>query len=125
MELKIFKCAHCGNIITYVKDKGVPVICCGEKMNELKPNTVDASTEKHLPIITLNNNVVMVKVGSVPHPMTQEHFIEWIAVETQNGLLIKHLSWDDYAAAEFILTPDEKVLAAYAFCNLHGFWKAV
>ena len=78
MELKFYVCKHCGNIIAFAKNSGVPVICCGEKMEELIPNTVDAAHEKHVPVITREKNRVTVKIGSIPHPMTEQHFIEWI-----------------------------------------------
>lgn len=85
MELKFYVCKHCGNIIAFAKNSGVPVICCGEKMEELIPNTVDAAHEKHVPVITREKNRVTVKIGSIPHPMTEEHFIEWICLHTTQG----------------------------------------
>ena len=124
MEQKFYICAHCGNIIAKVKDAGVPVMCCGQKMDELVPGTVDASVEKHVPAFTVEGSIVKVKVGSVEHPMIEEHYIEWIALETEKGVQRKTLKAGDAPAAEFALTADDKVVAAYAYCNLHGLWKS-
>ena len=85
MEQKFYICAHCGNIIAKVKDAGVPVMCCGQKMDELVPGTVDASVEKHVPAFTVEGNIVKVKVGSVEHPMAEEHYIEWVSLQTKQG----------------------------------------
>ncbi|MBR5903326.1 MAG: desulfoferrodoxin, partial [Clostridia bacterium] len=85
MEQKFYVCAHCGNIIAYVKNSGVPVMCCGQKMQELVPGTTDASTEKHVPVYTVEDNKVHVKVGSVTHPMQEEHYIQWISLQTKQG----------------------------------------
>ena len=86
MATKFYKCRHCGNVIHKVVDSKVPVVCCGEKMEELIPNTVDASNEKHVPVVTkISDCKIKVEVGSVPHPMLPEHFIAFIYVETENG----------------------------------------
>ena len=86
MATKFFKCHHCGNVIVKVVDAKVPVVCCGEKMEELVANTVDASAEKHVPVVTkVDDCTIKVEVGSAPHPMTPEHHIALIYVETENG----------------------------------------
>ena len=85
MSQKFFKCAHCGNIIAFVEDKGVPVMCCGQKMDEIVPGTTDAAQEKHVPVISVDGNTVTVEVGSVEHPMLEEHYIQWISIETREG----------------------------------------
>ena len=85
MEQKFYKCAHCGKIIAVVKETGVPVMCCGQKMVELVPNTTDAAQEKHVPVVEVNGNIVTVTVGSVLHPMQPEHYIEWISLHTKQG----------------------------------------
>lgn len=121
--MKFFVCAHCGNIVTYVKESGVPVVCCGEKMKELIPGSVDAAVEKHLPVISAEGNIVTVKVGSVDHPMTPEHFIEWVALETKQGNQRKMLVPGSKPEAQFALTDGDEVVAAYSYCNLHGLWK--
>ena len=124
MSVKIFKCMHCGNIIEMVEDKGVPVVCCGEKMTELVPGTSDGAAEKHVPVDTVSGNKVTVNVGSDAHPMTDEHLISWIILETENGCQRKHLSSADAPEASFMLADGEKAIAAYEYCNLHGLWKA-
>lgn len=121
--MKFFKCMHCGNIITKLTDSGVPVVCCGEAMKELTPNTTDATQEKHVPVFTVNGNTVAVTVGSVDHPMSAEHLIEWIVVETFHGFAKKDLHAGDKPHAEFALAPGETLKAVYAYCNLHGLWK--
>lgn len=122
-ELKFYRCNHCGNIIVYLTNKNVPVVCCGEKMNELVANSVDAAVEKHVPIVEVNGNVVDVTVGSVIHPMMEAHHIEWIALLTNQGYYVKHLAVDGAPKASFSLLNGEKVVAAYEYCNLHGLWK--
>ena len=127
MEFKLYYCTHCGNIIFKVVDKGVPVMCCGQKMEELVPNTTDAAQEKHVPVVEKtphgSGSSVTVKVGSVEHPMLPEHFIEWIVLETQQGSQIKHLKPGEKPQAVFALAEGDQTVAAYAYCNLHGLWK--
>lgn len=122
--MKFYKCAHCGNIIAFVEDKGVPVMCCGEKMSQIAANTTDASAEKHVPVITVNENKVTVHVGSADHPMVQEHHIDWIALQTKQGNQRKELSVDGAPEVVFAVCEDDSVIAAYAYCNLHGLWTA-
>ena len=122
--MKFYVCKHCGNIIAYVEDKGVPVICCGEKMTELVPGTTDAATEKHVPVITVDGSLVTVRVGEVEHPMLEEHHIAWIALETKLGNQRKPLPVDGKPEATFALVDGDEVIAAYEYCNLHGLWKA-
>ena len=122
--MKFYVCAHCGNIITFVKDSGVPVVCCGEKMQEIIPGTVDAAVEKHLPVVSVEGSQVTVQVGSVEHPMLPEHFIEWIVLETSTGSQMKALTPGEKPQAVFAPADGEKAVAAYAYCNLHGLWKA-
>ena len=121
---KFYICPHCGNIVTMAKDAGVPVMCCGQKMQELVAGTVEASLEKHVPIYTVENGVINVMVGEIEHPMIPEHFIEFIAVETNKDLKMKRLTDLDNPEANFAILPDETVEAVYAYCNLHGLWKA-
>lgn len=123
-EIKFYRCNHCGNIIAMVHSSGVPVVCCGEPMQELKANTSDGAAEKHVPVISTNGNIVTVKVGSAPHPMTDAHYIEWICLETKQGRQRKSLSPSDEPVAKFALTEGDSVVAAYAYCNLHGLWMA-
>ncbi len=122
--IKIYRCAHCGNIITMLHDSNVPVFCCGQKMDLLVPGSVDAAQEKHVPVATVNGSTVDVKVGSVAHPMIAEHYIEWILLETDKGFAVKNLAPDAAPAASFQLAEGETPKAVYAYCNLHGLWKA-
>lgn len=124
MEQKFFKCEHCGNIIAMVKNTGVPVVCCGEKMKEIIPGTVDASLEKHVPVYEIKDNIVYVTVGAVLHPMEEKHFIEWISLQTSAGNQRKVLTPGAEPKAQFALCEGETVEAVYAYCNLHGLWKA-
>ncbi|MCI6040955.1 MAG: desulfoferrodoxin [Clostridiales bacterium] len=122
MHTKFYVCRHCGNVIEKVHDAGVPVVCCGEKMEELIPNTVEASGEKHLPVISVEGDVISVNVGSIDHPMVNEHYIQWISVVTENGSQRRFLKPGDSPRATFCLGQD-KAVAVYAYCNLHGLWK--
>lgn len=124
MEQKFYQCSHCGNIIAKVKDSGVPVICCGEEMTQIIPGTVDASLEKHVPVYTLEGNTVHVKVGSAEHPMAPEHYIQWISLQTKEGNQRKELGPGDKPEVCFALCQGDQVEAVYAYCNLHGLWKA-
>ena len=124
MEQKFYICKHCGNIIAKVKDSGVPVVCCGEPMAEIVPGTTDAAVEKHVPEYTVENGKVFVKVGSVEHPMVDNHFIQFIALRTKSGCQIKKLHPGEAPKACFALLEDDEVVAVYEYCNLHGLWKA-
>lgn len=124
MEMKFYRCAVCGQIIGIVKETGVPLICCGEEMEELIPGSIDASHEKHVPVLEIDGDTVTVTIGSVPHPMTGEHFIEWISLETRCGNQRKALKPGDKPQACFRLCEGDQVKRAYAYCNLHGLWKA-
>ena len=121
--MKFYKCNHCQNLIEMVDDGKVNPVCCGEKMMELVPGKVDASLEKHVPVVEVKDGVVEVMVGSVAHPMTEEHLIEWIVVETEKGVYRKNLKAGEAPMARFMLLDDEKVVNVYAYCNLHGLWQ--
>lgn len=122
--MKLYICEHCGNIIEYVKDKGVPVMCCGQAMKELIPGTSDGAAEKHVPAISINGNEVTVQIGSVEHPMLPEHHIEWIVIETKKGCQKVKLNPGEKPVATFLLADGDELVAAYEYCNLHGLWKA-
>ena len=124
MEMKFYRCSHCGQIIAIVKGTGVPVICCGEPMAEVIPGTTDASLEKHVPVFTVEGNKVQVSVGSAAHPMLPEHYIEWVAIETKSGNQRKRLSPGDEPKVCFSICDGDEVKAVYAYCNLHSLWKA-
>lgn len=118
---KFYFCKQCNNIIGLINNAGVPLVCCGDEMTELVPNTVDASAEKHVPIVKVNDNKVKVSVGSAAHPMIDEHFIEWIYIQTQKGGQRKTLKPGEEPEVEFALI-DDKAEIAFAYCNLHGLW---
>lgn len=121
MATKFYKCAHCGNVVQKVVDNKVPVFCCGQKMEELVPGTVEASVEKHLPVVTdLGNGVLRVEVGSVHHPMLDEHHIAFVYVETERGGI--RIDLKDEPVCEVYVGQDRPV-AVYEYCNLHGLWK--
>ncbi len=122
--MKLYKCNHCGNIIKFVIDKGVPVMCCGEKMQLLEPNTTDGAFEKHVPVIEQDGNKVTVSVGSTLHPMLEEHHIEFIILKTKHTSQKVVLSHTGEPKAVFYIAPDDEVVAAYEYCNLHGFWQS-
>ena len=124
MEQKFYICEHCGKRVALVKESGVPVMCCGQKMTEIIPGTTDAAVEKHVPVYTVENNIVHVKVGEVEHPMTPEHFIEWVSIQTNQGNQRKALKPGDQPEICFALCDGDEVEAVYAYCNLHGLWKA-
>lgn len=121
MTTKFYKCETCGNVVVKLVDSKVPVMCCGKKMEELVPNTVDASGEKHLPVVTmLDEKRMKVEVGSVAHPMETEHHIAFIYVELENGGIKVDLK---DKPETIVYLGDEKPLAVYEYCNLHGLWK--
>ena len=123
--VKFLRCAKCGKILAVVNDRPVPTICCGQPMEELIANPSDGgAVEKHVPVYSVEGNIVKVKVGEVQHPSVENHYIMWILVRTDRGNQRKQLAWNDNPGAEFALLPGEKVLEVYAFCNIHGLYKA-
>ena len=122
--MKVFKCTKCNNMISYLNKDACDVKCCGEAMVEIVPNTSDGAGEKHVPVIEVNGNTVTVSVGSVEHPMMEAHYIQWIAIETEQGRQRKTLKPEDKPVATFALAEGDKVVEAYEYCNLHGLWQA-
>ena len=123
LENKFYICEHCGNLIGMIHDAGVPMMCCGQKMTKLEPGTVEASQEKHIPVVTVEDNLVKVAVGEVAHPMVEEHSILWVYLQTSKGGQRKCLAPGEAPEVVFALA-DEEPLAVYAYCNLHGLWMA-
>lgn len=121
-EAKFYVCETCGNLVGMINESGVPMMCCGKKMTQIVPGTVEASKEKHIPVVTVEDGVIKVNVGSVDHPMTEEHLIEWVYVQTDRGGQRKTLKAGDAPNLTFAFD-DEKPIAVYAYCNLHGLWK--
>jgi len=124
MEMKFYRCKHCGQIIAIVKGTGVPVVCCGEAMEEIKACSTDASLEKHVPAYEVKDGKVIVNVGSIAHPMEEKHYIEWVAIQTKKGNQRKALQPGDEPKVCFRICDCDEVVAVYAYCNLHGLWKA-
>lgn len=124
MEPKFLNCKICGNIVAVVKESGIPIMCCGEQMKEIIPGTVEASTEKHIPVYRIEGNKVIVSIGEVEHPMQEEHYIEWIFIQTKFGNQRKILKAGEKPEACFSICDGDEVEAIYAYCNLHGLWKA-
>jgi superoxide reductase len=120
---KFYICEKCGNIVEMVNASGVTPHCCGQKMSVLEAGVVEASREKHIPEVSVSDNEVKVVVGSVLHPMAEEHSILWVYLETDKGIQRKALEVGKAPRAIFNLADGEKPIAAYAYCNLHGLWK--
>ena len=120
-DTKFYICEHCGNIIGVIHDAGVPMMCCGQKMTKLEAGTVEASREKHIPVVSYEGGLVKVNIGSVDHPMVPEHSIEWVYLQTDRGGQRKCLETGKAPVVTFALA-DEKPIAVYAYCNLHGLW---
>lgn len=120
-ERAFYRCEICGNIVGLVHDGGGELVCCAQPMYKLEPNTVDAAKEKHVPVCEKDGNKVVVKVGSVPHPMTEEHWIQWILLEEPDRTQRILLKPGDEPMAEFCVKGDS--FEVFAYCNLHGLWK--
>lgn len=121
--MRIFVCKKCGKIVEMLHKSPCPTMCCGEPMEEAAANTSDGALEKHVPVVEIKDGVVNVCVGEAVHPMLDAHYIMWIALETTNGIQRKPLAPGEEPKAAFALLPEEKPIAAYEYCNLHGLWK--
>ena len=120
---KFYFCEKCGNVVGKIHDSGAPLVCCGQKMTKLEAGVVEASREKHIPVVEVKDGTVIATVGAVLHPMSAEHNIAWVYLETDKGGQRKCLAPDDEPVVKFALA-DERPIAVYAYCNLHGLWKA-
>jgi superoxide reductase len=118
---QIYKCEICGNIIEVLHEGADALVCCGQPMKLINENTVDAALEKHVPVIEKTKTGFKVKIGAIPHPMTKEHYIEWIELIADGKAYRQFLSPADKPEAEFCIKAD-KILAR-EYCNLHGLWK--
>ena len=121
--MKFYICRHCGNIVTKLTSYKVPLHCCGQPMELLEAGVTDAATEKHVPVVSVEGNLVKVAVGAVAHPMVEEHFIQWVAVETERDALVHWFHPGEAPEAVFALADGQQVKAVYEYCNLHGLWK--
>ncbi len=124
MDLRFYKCGHCGNVAVKPYDAGVPLVCCGEPMEELAANTTDAATEKHVPVVAVDGAKVHVQVGEVEHPMMQEHFIAFVCLVTEKGYQIVRLAPETAPVADFCVAEGDAPVKVYEYCNLHGLWEA-
>ena len=124
MEMTFYRCAACGQMIAIVKKTGCPVMCCGKPMEKIIPGTTDASVEKHVPVYEVGDGKVRVTIGAAPHPMTEEHYIEWVSLQTKFGNQRKALKPGDKPEVCFSICEGDEVEAVYAYCNLHSLWKA-
>ena len=118
---RFYLCEHCGNMAGLIHDAGVPMMCCGQPMKHLVANTTDAATEKHVPAVTIEGNTLKVHVGEVTHPMLEEHYIQWIYLQTENGGQRISLHPNEAPEATFSIEHDAPV-AVFEYCNLHGLW---
>lgn len=123
-ETKFYVCKVCGNVVELIHNGGGTLVCCDQPMQELVANTTDAAQEKHVPVVVKDGANITVKIGSVPHPMIPEHFIQWVYLQTEKGGQRRVLSAGAAPEATFVITDDNKATAAYAYCNLHGLWKS-
>ncbi len=121
-RLEIYKCEVCGNIVEVIHEAGGELVCCGEPMKLMEENTVDAALEKHVPVIEKTDDGIKVKVGSVPHPMEEEHYIEWIELIADGRACRKFLSPGEEPVALFKI--EAQTITAREYCNLHGLWKS-
>ena len=121
--MKFYICRRCGNIVTKLTSSKVPLHCCGQPMELLEAGVTDAAVEKHVPVVTVEGDLVKVAVGSVAHPMVEEHFIQWVAVETERDALVDWFHPGEAPEGVFALAPGQQVKAVYEYCNLHGLWK--
>ena len=124
MAVQFFQCKKCKKIIELIQSSKCPTVCCGEEMTELKANTTDGATEKHVPVAFVDGNKISVMIGSAIHPMEADHWIQFIALETKYGIQRTTLNPGDQPKADFILADGDKPIAVYEFCNKHGLWKA-
>lgn len=122
--MKLFKCKKCGQIVMKVEEKPCGIFCCGEEMEEMIPNSTDASAEKHIPVYEVKDSRVYVKVGAEEHVMTPEHHIAWILLKTNRGIMLRKLDLDKGPTMVFTMCEKEEVEEVYEYCNLHGLWKA-
>jgi len=121
-KIQFFICEHCGNLLGLIEDRGAPVVCCGDPMTALVPNTVEASGEKHLPVAAVSGNTVEVQVGSTLHPMEEAHHLTFVYLETERGGQRKCLNVGEEPKLTFVVA-DDKPVSVYAYCNLHGLWQ--
>lgn len=122
MKKKFLRCPICGNLVEVINDSNVRVMCCGKPMEELVANTTDGATEKHVPVVEINNELVTITVGETLHPMTEEHYIMWIHIFTNLKEYHFNLNPSDNPQVKFSKDINEEIIEVNAYCNLHGLW---
>lgn len=124
MKKKFLRCPICGNLVEVINDSNARVMCCGKPMEELVANSTDAATEKHVPVVEVNNELVTITIGSTLHPMNEDHYIMWIHVFTNLREYHFNLKPKDNPEVKFNKDVNEEIVEVNAYCNLHGLWKA-
>ena len=120
----IYKCEKCGNIVQVLHEEKPPVMCCGQVMERLVENTVDAAVEKHVPVVEAVDGGYLVKVGSAPHPMEAKHYIEWIELSSDDNMFLQRQMLTPDSEPQAMFKTDAAKVVARAYCNLHGLWKS-
>lgn len=118
--MNFYICKQCSNIITSIGKSEISATCCGQSMELLKVGNIDAAKEKHIPVMEIKNDSIIVKVGEITHPMTEEHLIQWIALETESSFIIEYLKKNEDPTIVF--HTNQKIKNVYSYCNLHGLW---
>lgn len=124
MQLRLFMCENCGNVVAMIEESGVAMVCCGQEMAEVTPREEEEIGEKHVPVYRVEGSKVMVEVGSIRHPMEALHYIQWVCIETSRGMQIRQLLPGDEPKVCFTLCEGDTLRGVYAYCNIHGLWKA-
>lgn len=122
MNLRFYHCKICGKVVAALSDTEIPTVCCGHAMQELLPNRADGAAEKHVPVHHMDAGILWVRIGSDPHPMTEEHRITWVGLQTEQGFQFKSLCKGDLPRVCFSICPEDKVQTVFSYCNLHGLW---
>lgn len=122
MKMRFYQCKVCGKLIVVLSQEDIPTECCGEAMTEVVPNKTDGAVEKHVPEYEIDGNKVYVRVGVLPHPMTDAHSINWVCLRTKQGFQFKELKPDDAPVVTFAISKKDRVEQVYSFCNIHGLW---
>ena len=121
--MKFYMSENYANIITKLTSNGAPMMVDGKELTLIQPGAIDAAVEKHVPAVSVEGNLIHVNVGEVNHPMTEEHYIPWVVLETSHGAQVRWLQPTDAPSVSFLLAEGEEAKVVYAYCNLHGLWK--
>ena len=121
--MKFYMSENYANIITKLTSNGAPMMVDGKELTLIQPGAIDAAVEKHVPAVSVEGNLIHVNVGEVNHPMTEEHYIPWVVLETSHGAQVRWLQPTDAPSVSFLLAEGEDAKVVYAYCNLHGLWQ--